>query len=279
MKKGFIILTIFFLLVGSFCVIAQKNTVPALFRVIQGDIVDFTIDNLDNIYIINTTGQVKKLNANGDSVAVYNDVKKYGKVTMIDASNPMKLLLYYEDFSTIVSLDRIMNVRGTIDLRRHNILRVRAIGLAYDNNIWIYDEVDNKLKKIDDEGRLLSETPDFRLLFNDPPSPQRIFDHDGFVYLYDTARGIFVFDYYGSLKNKIPVQGWKNVKILNKYIFGTKKDSLRPTEINLQRYEINTLITREQILPQTLYAVFSINFTNKRLYALRNNILEIYTLQ
>ena len=251
---------------------AQKNSGFTFVRAIPGDIVDFTVDNLDNIYIINSTGQVKKLNANGDSVAVYNDVKKYGKVTMIDASNPMKLLLYYQDFSTIVALDRIMNVRGTIDLRKHNILRARTIGLAYDNNIWIYDEVDNKLKKIDDDGRVINETADFRLLFNDPPSPQRIFDHDGFVYLYDTARGIFVFDYYGSLKNRIPIRGWNNVKILNKYIFGTIKDSLH-------RYEINTFITREQNLPETLYAVFSINFTNKRLYALRNNALEIYTLQ
>ena len=251
---------------------AQKNSSFTLIRTIQGDIVDFTTDNLDNIYLVNSTGQVKKLNANGDSLAVYNDVKKYGKVSMIDASNPMKLLLYYEDFSTIVALDRIMNVRGTIDLRKHKILRVKAIGLAYDNNIWIYDEVDNKLKRIDDDGRVVTETSDFRLLFNDPPSPQRIFDHDGFVYLYDTIRGIFVFDYYGTLKNKIPITGWNNVKVLNKYIFGTKNDIL-------QRYEINTFITREQKLPETFFAVSSLNFTNKRLYALRNNALEIYTLQ
>jgi hypothetical protein len=273
MKNDFTILIALILcMVKPFYGTAQKTPAFTLLRAIQGDIVDFTVDNLDNIYIINSTGQVKKLNPNGDSVAVYNDVKKYGKVTLIDASNPMKLLIYYQDYSTIVTLDRILNVRGTIDLRKHNILRVRTIGLAYDNNIWIYDEVENKLKKIDDDGRVNSETSDFRLLFNDPPSPQRIFDHDGFVYLYDTIRGLFVFDYYGSLKNKIPIRGWNNVKILNKYVFGTKKDSL-------QRYEINTFMTREQNLPETLNAVFSINFTNKRLYALRNNALEIYTLQ
>ena len=55
----------------------QKNSSFKLIRSIHGDIIDFTVDNLDNIYIINTTDQIKKLNANGDSVAVYNNIKKY----------------------------------------------------------------------------------------------------------------------------------------------------------------------------------------------------------
>ena len=40
--------------------------------------------------------------------AVFNDVKKFGQATLIDVSNPLKVLLYYRDFATIVVLDRFL---------------------------------------------------------------------------------------------------------------------------------------------------------------------------
>ena len=126
---------------------AQKDSSFTLIKTITGDIVEFTVDNLDNIYILNSRNQVKKLNSNGDSVAVYNDVRKYGQASLLDVSNPLKVLLYYKDFATIVVLDRFLNAVNTIDLRKQNIYQAKAIGQSYDNRIWVYDELENKLKK------------------------------------------------------------------------------------------------------------------------------------
>src|SRR5687767_1631412 len=81
---------------------SSQDTSFRLLRIIEGDIVDFTVDNLDNIYVLNSRNQVKKYNANGDSVAIYNDVKKYGQASLIDVSNPLRILLYYRDFATVV---------------------------------------------------------------------------------------------------------------------------------------------------------------------------------
>ena len=205
---------------------AQKDSSFTLIKTITGDIVEFTVDNLDNIYILNSRNQVKKLNSNGDSVAVYNDVRKYGQASLLDVSNPLKVLLYYKDFATIVVLDRFLNAVNTIDLRKQNIYQAKAIGQSYDNRIWVYDELENKLKKVDDDGKILQETSDFRLLFGQTPLPQKIFDHDQYVYLYDSAQAVFVFDYYGTLKNKILISRWNNFKVAGKYIFGANGDVL-----------------------------------------------------
>jgi hypothetical protein len=171
----------------------QSDPSFRLLKTIKGDIVSFTVDNLDNIYTLNSRNQVKKFNINGDSVAIYNDVRKFGTATMIDVSNPLKVLLYYKDFATIVVLDRLLNIRNTIDLRLQNILQAKAIGLSYDNKIWVYDELESKLKKIDEGGQLLLETPDFRLLLGQSPVFQKIFDENKYVYLYDSLKGVFVF--------------------------------------------------------------------------------------
>ncbi len=269
MKKLLTILLIAFSWSTGF---TQTENLFSLEKVIIGDIAAFTVDNLGNIYLLSSTNQVKKLNAQGDSVAVYNNVKKFGQASLIDVSNPLKILLYYPDFATIVVLDRLLNARNTIELRKSGILQVRAIGQSYDNKVWVYDEVDNKLKKIDEDGKLSMETPDFRQLFDQAPSPQKIFDQDQYVYLYDTAQGIFVFDYYGTLKNRIPVPGWHNLKVTGKYIFGSSASQLF-------RYDLNTSRINEWALPAALNDSKAFNFSNSRLFALKKDRLEIYSFQ
>ena len=269
MNKRLNIAVLFCLLAGHG--FAQTDSFRLL-KTIKSDIVGFTVDNLDNIYLVSSSNQVKKLNANGDSVAVFNDVKKYGQATLIDVSNPLKVLLYYRDFATIVVLDRFLSLRNTIDLRRQNILQVKAVGQAYDNKIWVFDEVENKLKKIDEEGKTLLETSDFRLLLGESASPQKIFDEDKYVYLYDSAQGIYVFDYYGAMKNRINITGWQNFKLAGKYIYGSRGDSLF-------RYDTNTFQLDKWKLPVQLTNIRAFNFSATRLYALKKEGLEIYMIR
>ncbi|MEJ7681254.1 MAG: hypothetical protein WKG06_26085 [Segetibacter sp.] len=119
----------------------------SMVRKLTGEIKDFTTDNLGNIYLLNFVNQIKKVNERGDSIAVYNDVRRYGKIYSIDATNPLKVLVFYKDFSAIVVLDRLLNARTAIDLRKQNILQVSTVTSSYDNNIWVFDELDSKIKK------------------------------------------------------------------------------------------------------------------------------------
>ena len=269
MKRNLYILLIYFIALPGF---SQSDTSFQLLKVLKGDIVNFTVDNLDNIYILNSRNQIKKYNANGDSVAIFNDVKKFGKATLVDVSNPLKVVLYYKDFATVVMLDRFLNVLNTIDLRKQNIFQGRAIAQSYDNKIWVFDELENKLKKIDEDGKLLQETPDFRLLFDRAVMPTKIFDENKYVYLYDSLRGINVFDYYGALKNNIIITGWQNFKVTGKYIFGSKADTL-------YRYDISNFMYDEWTMPEELIKSKAFNFTSSRLYALKKDSVEIYTIR
>jgi len=251
--------------------IAQDEIFFTPVKKITGKYTAFTVDNLDNIYLLNNSNQLKKINANGDSVAVFNDIKKFGRATLVDVSNPLKILLYYSDFATIVVLDRLLNVRNIIDLRKYNMLQVKAIGQSYDNNIWLYDELDNKLKKLDEEGKVLLETPDFRLLLGHAISPVKIFDENKLVYLYDTTYGIYVFDYYGALKNNIMIQKWQNLKVIGPYIYGSRFDTIF-------RYEIKTFLLDEWKKSTVLLNCSAFNFTSTYLFALKEDALEVYAI-
>lgn len=269
MLKSLTILLLFIVCVNAN---AQTDTSFRLLKIVKGDIVAFTADNFDNLYLLNSSDQLKKINEKGDSVAVFNNIRKYGKVAQIDVSNPLRVLLYYKDFSTVVVLDRLLNIRSTIDLRKQDIFQVQAVCLSYDNGIWLYDEFEHKLKKLDEDGKLLFASTDFRQLFDDAFSFTTIDDQDGYLYLYDKNKGVYVFDYYGTLKNIFSLTGYSNFKAVGKFITGTRNDSL-------MRYQPTNLLMQELKLPESFRKAQSLLFTSTKAFALKKEQLEIYQLK
>jgi len=271
LKKYFHLFLLIVLLFTGSILYAQDDSLFRFLKKIEYPISSFTVDNLGELYIINTDNQLKKYNEKGDSVGVFNQVTKYGKLSYVEAENPWKAILFYKDYLTIVLLDKYLNVLTNINLRNQNIFRVNAVTTSYDNNIWLFDEQDNKLKKIDDGGKNLFETVDFRLLFDSVPTPQKIIDYDGFVYLYDPEKGLFTFDYYGSFKNRLSFLHWTDIEIIDKQIYGFDKD-------HLYRYTPPSPDVKKYILSPSLQNNNSIKVSNHRIYILKNQQLEIYSL-
>lgn len=251
---------------------ADQDSVFHFQKKINYPISSFTVNNLGELYIININNELKKINENGDSVGVFNQVTKYGKLSYVDAKNPWRTILFYQNFSNIVLLDKYLNVVTAINLRQQNIFGVTAIASSYDNNIWLFDEQENKLKKIDETGKVLLETVDFRLLFDSVPTPTQILDRDGFVYLYDSKKGFYVFDYYGTFKNKLPFLNWREVEVIKKNIYGFD-------DKYFYRYSVGSLDLKQYLLPGALKNYTSIKIIANKVYFLKNNILKIYTVQ
>jgi hypothetical protein len=261
--------TVVFFLLLSLTVTQAQDTLFRLKQTLRGDIADFTVDNLGNCFTISSTGQIKKINNEGDSAGVFNDVRRYGKLFAIDVTNPLKVLLYYKSFGTILVLDRFLNVRSTIDLRRQQLFQVKSIGQSYDNNIWVFDELESKLKKVGDDGRVIDQSADFRMIFDSMPSPQFIVDQDKMVYLYDSTKGVYLFDYYGAFKNRIPFRGWSDFTVINKVMYGRDGTFL-------YRYEPGTLKLQQYPLTRAVSSAKKIVITPQYLYALKDGQIELY---
>lgn len=250
--------------------LAQQGAFP-LEKRYEGGIVDFTVDNLGNIYLVYKTDQLKKVTANGDSVGVFSAVRRYGQLYSMDVTNPLKILLYYKDFGTVVTLDRFLNVRYTIDLRKLNIFQAKAVGLSYDGNVWVFDEQEGRLKRISEEARLVDQTNDLRFFFDSLPSPHQLIDQERLVYLYDSTKGIYTFDYYGALKNRVQLLHWRDLVVLGKSVFGRNNT-------HLLKYDAGTLNLQEIPLPAEWRTASRILITPRKIYVLNNGVLEIYAM-
>lgn len=268
-KKGIISLCC---LLALFSGTAQQKSPFLLQFQVPGTYTDLAVDQLNNIYLLNNNGQLKKLNPKGDSVAVFNDVRRYGKVHAIDVSNPLKTLLYFRDFGTIVVLDRLLGRRNALDLRKSGLFQVKAVGQAFDNGYWVFDELESKVKHLDEAGQVKDQFTDFRLLFDSMPSPSVIIDQSKFLYLYDPAKGAYLFDYYGSFRKRIPYTGWKDFTVVSPYILG-RDDQF------LYRYDTRNLQLQRFPVSNTMAQALRILITPDHCYVLYTDRLEVLQYQ
>ena len=104
-------------------ILAQDDSLFHFIKKINFPVSSFAVDNIGELYVITPGNQLKKYNEKGDSVGVFNQVTQYGKLDYVDAPNPWPVILYYKNFSTIVLLDKYLNIVTAINLNKYNIFR------------------------------------------------------------------------------------------------------------------------------------------------------------
>jgi len=272
---AFIVLTTFFCHQGIAQFLQNDSIVsPQKFifeQTIPGIYNSFNVDALGNMYLITPTDQLKKIKPDGTLTAVYNDVKRYGKISTIDVRNPLKILVYYKNYSAIVVLDKLLTFRNQIELKPLQFFEVNAIANTYDNNIWIYDEQNFRIKKIDDKGVLLLEYPDLRNEFNIAPAAEKIIDENNQLYLIDQEQGVFIFDYYGAYNRLIPLKDIRHIDVEKNCLIGFSDTIMEVTQLK-------NVDSKKYILPNLSEKIKSLKFVNNKLYILTQTSLNIYRL-
>ncbi len=65
-----------------------------------------------------------------------------GKPTKIDIQNPLKIMLFYENFNTIVLLDNQLSETQKINFSKNDVpITATATGIASQNRLWIYNSL------------------------------------------------------------------------------------------------------------------------------------------
>jgi len=73
-----------------------------------------------------------------------------GKIAKVDLQNPLKIMLFYENFNTIVLLDNQLNETQKINFSEHPIpIVVAAAGMAAQNRLWIFNSLSQQIGLFD----------------------------------------------------------------------------------------------------------------------------------
>jgi len=98
----------------------------------------FTTDPVGNVYIVKGNNTLLKYNAKGDSIGFFNEIKK-GKITQVDASNPLRILIFLADYGNVLMLDNLLTLKNTLKLNSLGIINATCIANSADGSIWAYD--------------------------------------------------------------------------------------------------------------------------------------------
>ncbi|MFZ9955219.1 MAG: hypothetical protein ACO3E1_03760 [Flavobacteriales bacterium] len=224
-------------------------------------------DPVENYYISSSTSIWKTSSQNNQKFIF--DSKKSGNISLIDAGDPMKVLVFYKDLSLITFLDNFMaETSFNISLMDFGLDQAEVVCKALNNGIWVYDVKQDKLVKISSALKVEVEILNIQRIIGEAFSPAQMMERTSGLYLNDPNKGIFVFDNYGSFLRKIPE--------LNILKFNVIEDVIAFRQDN----DINTLNTKtlefNKIYSNSLMTDFSIN--EKKLYILNADSLHIYKL-
>lgn len=164
----------------------------------------FTTDNQSNIYVV-TADELSKYDKTGKLLYKYSN-KNFGKITSVDASNMLRILLFYKDFSQVVFLDNTLSQNGEpININLLDIYQAPLACSSYDNGIWIYDSQNFSIIRYDNTLQDIRQTT-LTGLSNDTIQPVSILEYNNHVYLNNPKSGILIFDIYGTYFKTIPIK-------------------------------------------------------------------------
>ncbi len=228
----------------------------------------FTTDKLSQIYVVTEQNEVIKYDSDGKELFRFNN-NTLGNLKHIDVTDPMNILLFYPDYMTVLTLNRTLNKTGEYDLINLNLIEVNAIGMSNDNNIWLYDEVTFKLRKIDRNGQIVLESDDLNMFLAYTPKPNFILERENSVYVNNPQTGILVFDIYGKYIKTLDFKGLDDFQVVNKQLIFRKNEKL-------MSFLLQPLILQNIVLPADIKKEDKIRIQKNKLFVKKQDKVLIY---
>lgn len=226
-------------------------------------------DELGNVYLVRQDNALIRYSPDGDSTGNFRSIQN-GELHWVDATNPLRILLYYPAFSKILLLDRMLTVKNELDLRKLNIFNAPAVGMSADGRIWVYDYVNARLKKIDDQLNITHTGNDMRQESGTVPNPGSLLERDTRVYLCDSLQGIYTFDRFAGYINTLEIRGASQLQAFGSQLIYRTSDTLKA-------YDLNTLALKTIALPSQP-GFLQARIERNRLYLLYTDRLELYRI-
>lgn len=226
-----------------------------------------TTDKLGNTYVI-IGNQLLQFDPNGKPIANFSR-NNLGSIRSIDASNPMKILMFYPDFAQLVVLNNKLAEQSSINLRASEINQPIVACGSENGGYWIYDNDDDQLKKLDLNLQIAYQSGNLTQVLGYKVQPRFLTEGSGFVYMSDPENGILVFDLFGTYYKLLPFKGLMSFQVIDQNILFVKENKLF-------RYDSKTAAEQEVLLP-VHDSILNARIEGQQLYLLTSDSLSFYS--
>jgi hypothetical protein len=178
----------------------------------------FTTDNLGNTYLVKGE-EIKKYSQTGDLVKIFSN-KTVGKITSIDVTNPLRILVFYKDFATILIIDDLLSQNGDpMNLQDYSLEQSDVICTSFNNGIWFFNRENMELVRLNESFKPVVNTGNLNRLLGTDLKPNFMIEHNGYIFLNNPLEGSLIFDIYGTYFKTIPVKGLQHFQVKDNFMF------------------------------------------------------------
>ena len=211
-------------------------------------------DNLKNYYYTENNVLFKD---NGLKIWEYKNLA-LGKITSVDLTNPLKTVLFYQDFNTIISLDSQLNETQKINLfELDSSILATKVGFAAKNQFWIYNELTRQVMLFDyinNSFKTIGNPIQGEILYSQT-------DFNNFYWI--VINSLYAVDIYGKIKFITNIPPFEHVQIID------DKQLLYSYNNSLYCYNIESKTSHKIEIVEN-------SFEN---FYFKDQILAIFTLQ
>ncbi|MFH0894235.1 MAG: hypothetical protein V2A54_07355 [Bacteroidota bacterium] len=185
-----------------------------------------TSDNIGNLYVYDGS-TIHKYDLAGALLYTYSETR-YGEIAFVDASQPLKILVFFRDFSKLILLDNTMSIISPVsDLNAKGWDQVTLVCNGRNNEFVFYDEKNFELVKTDLNLKSLSSSGNLTAILGISLKPDFLLAYDNFILLNNPSNGILVFDEYGSYLKTIQCKDCAPIQAKDEKLFTVKKGILK----------------------------------------------------
>ena len=182
---------------------SNKQLVTGTAHMINLPVRKAKVDQLGNLIILTQNNKVYLYTKDLIRKYEYAD-NTLGMISQVDATNPLKIILYKKDYGLIITVDNTLSEIDRLSFFEMGFQAVNIASAALDGNLWIYDNTDYRLKKITPKGKVLLESITMVEIGMQGLNPDFIQEKAGKLILKDPEKGILLFDNLGQYIQTFP---------------------------------------------------------------------------
>jgi WD40 repeat protein len=192
------------------------------------------VDNLDNVYLLSPKDELLKYDSGGKLRWRYSN-NRFGKLHSIDVSDPLRVVLFYNDFQQVQILNNNLNEITSYSFARNGNLLVSAVASTNNNGLWIFDRASNMLIKLSGNFTEDIRSANLYQLFGEMIDPKKLVASDQYVFVQKKNSEILQFDRFGAYVKTLPIDSLSDFNMTSNIIAYLKNGQL--VKYNLNSFE------------------------------------------
>jgi hypothetical protein len=217
MKK----ILLFILLAASFKTFAQLKIKTLE---VSDTIVFAAVDRPGDFYLVLKDGQIQKFDKDGKLAVVY---RHKTVPTLFDPRDGARLFAYYRKNQEYDYLNPSFDAVTSYRIDSAFVIEPWLICISGDHKLWVLDAADHSLKKVNvKDSEVEIEVKIDTSLIQNAESFSTMREYQGFVFLLNSAKGIFVFNSLGKYIKTIPAKGIHHFNFLGEELYFLKDNKI-----------------------------------------------------